>query len=160
MTILKKSLVTFVVALLVFGYANQGVKADKSLTKEDLVAFMNEAVEYAKTHGKEKALKEFMKKDGKFIRGELYIFANDFEGMCLAHGGNPEFVGQNLMGMTDSKGVKIIEELTKIAEQGSGWFRYHWENPLTKKDEPKLSYVMKVDETWWLGAGMYEKEKI
>ena len=32
-----------------------------------------------------------------------------------------------------------------------------WDNPQTGKVEPKVGYVMKVDDTWWLGSGIYVK---
>ena len=42
-----------------------------------------------------------------------------------------------------------------MAQGGEGWFVYTWNNPQTGKQEPKLGYVMKVDDTWWLGSGTY-----
>ncbi|MBI5441029.1 MAG: histidine kinase, partial [Deltaproteobacteria bacterium] len=39
------------------------------------------------------------KKDGKFVRGELYVFALQFDGTTLANGGNPKMVGKNLFEM-------------------------------------------------------------
>jgi hypothetical protein len=30
-----------------------------------------------------------------------------------------------------------------------------WENPQTKHLDPKAGFVMKVDDTWWLGSGYY-----
>jgi signal transduction histidine kinase len=36
-----------------------------------------------------------------------------------------------------------------------GWLDYMWENPQTGRVEPKVGYVMKVDDTWWLGSGIY-----
>ena len=80
-------------------------------TKDDLVAFVNEAVDYVHQVGKEKALAEFMNKDGKFFRGELYIYAYDFEGNVLAHGAKPQLVGKNLLCLRDANGLAVIEEL-------------------------------------------------
>jgi hypothetical protein len=45
-----------------------------------------------------------------------------------------------------------------IALNGSGYYEYDWVNPLTNKSEPKISYVMKVDDTWYLGAGIYRAQ--
>jgi len=126
-------------------------------TKEDVVDIVGEAVEYAKTNGKEKALAEFSNPKGLFNRGELYIFAYDFDGNVIAHGGNQAFIGQNLINMKDPNGVMVIQELIKQAKKGRGWLDYMWDNPQTGKVEPKVGYVMKVDDTWWLGSGIYVK---
>jgi len=45
--------------------------------------------------------------------------------------------------------------MTAIALNGSGFFDYLWTNPITNETEPKMSYVTKVDDDWWLGAGIY-----
>ncbi|MDD5712122.1 MAG: cache domain-containing protein [Smithellaceae bacterium] len=126
-------------------------------TKAEVVAFVKEAVAYAKENGKQKALKEFMNRKGPFVRGELYIYAYDFNGTVISHGGQPGLVGKNLIGMKDKNGVMVIQGLIKLAKSGGGWLRYLWPNPLHNNAvEPKLGYVEKVDDTWWLGSGMYE----
>jgi signal transduction histidine kinase len=117
---------------------------------------VDEAVDYTKANGKEKALEVFTDRNGEFVRGELYIFAYDFDGKVLAHGGNAALVGQNLIDMKDPNGVMVIQELRKIAEGDGGWLEYMWENPLTGKIEPKVGYVVRVDDNWWLGSGFYE----
>lgn len=123
--------------------------------KADVVSFVKEAVEYAKANGKEKALAEFSDPAGRFNRGELYIYAYDFDGNVIAHGGNPSLVGKNLLSMKDPNGVMVIQELVKRAKDGSGWLDYMWEYPPTGRIEPKSGYVEKVDDTWWLGSGLY-----
>jgi polar amino acid transport system substrate-binding protein len=45
--------------------------------------------------------------------------------------------------------------MRSTAFNGSGFYEYLYRNPLTNQTEPKVSYVMKVDESWWLGAGIY-----
>ncbi|MBI5845796.1 MAG: cache domain-containing protein [Deltaproteobacteria bacterium] len=129
-----------------------------AITRDDVISFVDKAVDFAQANGKAKALSEFMNQSGPFVRGNLYIFAYDFKGNVLAHGGQPELVGKNLIERTDTDGKKIIRELMALAIQGSGWFRYNWEDRLTRKIGPKLGYVKKVDDTWWLGSGLYEDE--
>ena len=125
-------------------------------TKARVESFVDEAVGYAKANGKKKALATFTDRNGEFVRGELYIYAYDFDGNVLAHGGNASLVGQNLIGMKDPNGVPVIQELGKLAGDNGGWLEYMWENPLTGTVEPKLGYVVKVDDNWWLGSGFYK----
>ncbi len=127
------------------------------VTKQDVVSFVDEAIEYAKKVGKEKAVAEFNDPKGKFVRGELYVYAYNWEGIALANGGNPSLAGQNLIDMTDPQGVKVIQELIKVARAGGGWVDYSWPYPETKVETPKLGYADGVDGTWWLGSGMYVK---
>ena len=133
------------------------VKAQAVPSKAEVVTFVKSAVIYAKKNGKDMALKEFMDKKGQFIKGELYIYAYDFKGTVISHGGQPALVGKNLIGMKDKNGVMVIQELIKLASKGSGWLEYSWPNPVHNNAvEKKLGYVEKVDDTWWLGSGMYE----
>ena len=129
----------------------------KVLTKKQVVDFVNEAIKYAKANGKDKAIAEFNNPNGTFKRGELYIYAYNWNGVALANGGTPALVGQHLIDMTDPNGVKVIQQLIKVAQGGGGWGSYTWPYPGTKINEPKLGYADKVDDTWWLGSGMYEK---
>ena len=156
----KIAILVFTAVFLMTGFqgvfATEKSKASKP-TKDEVVAFVKKAVDYAKKNGKEKALKEFMNKKGEFIKGELYIYAYDFNCVVLSHGGQPEIVGMNRTNIKDANGVFVIPELAKLAKNGGGWLKYLWANPLhNNKVEPKLGYVEKVDDTWFLGSGMYE----
>jgi len=133
------------------------VKAEEKTSKEDLVAFVKMAADYARQNGKEKALAEFMNKDGIFFKGELYIFAYDFSGTVISHGAKPSLVGKNLMLLRDANGLAVIEELVKVAKTGDGFLKYYWDNPQVGKVMPKLGYVIKIDDDWWLGSGIYEQ---
>ncbi len=123
--------------------------------RQEVVAFVQEAVAYAQANGKEAALAEFSDPNGSFKRGELYIYAYDFNGNVIAHGGDVTLIGKNLIDYEDPNGVKVIQGLIEVARGGQGWFPYTWNNPQSGKQEPKLGYVMKVDDTWWLGSGTY-----
>jgi cytochrome c len=125
-------------------------------TRADVQAFVDKAVEYARTNGKDAALRTFTSPGGEFHRGELYIYAYDFNGTVIAHGGDKTLVGKDLIGMKDTNGVMVISELVRLAKTGSGWLMYTWPNPAHgNKQEPKLGYVVKVDDTWFLGSGTY-----
>jgi cytochrome c len=126
------------------------------LTKDDLIAFVDEAKEYAEKNGKEAAFQAFTQAGGEFHQGELYIFAYDFQGNVLAHGGDATLVGKNLFDLQDPTGRYLVREAIALAEQGSGWWTFDWPNPAHNKQvEPKLGYVEKFDDTWWLGSGLY-----
>ena len=57
----------------------------------------------------------------------------------------------------DARGVYVGREMHSIAlNDGSGFYEYRWKNPITNKTPQKVGYVMKVDETWWIGAEIYQ----
>ena len=135
-------------------------RAVKVISREQMVKFVEEAAAYVKQAGKEAALKEFSDPQGKFVRagGELYIYAYDFKCVCLAHGYTPELVGKNLTGKKDSAGLLVIQKLRDTAaKNGQGFVEFGWTDPATGKEGRKLGYVLKVDQTLWLGSGIYLK---
>jgi polar amino acid transport system substrate-binding protein len=128
----------------------------KPVTKEELVEFVRRAVSYAKTEGREKAIEEFDEKNGSFFEGQLYIYAYDFNGITLAHPVNPEKIGLSRLNEKDAAGGLFIRDLRDAALNGSGFVEYYYINPTHNNTiEKKLGYVMKVDDTWWLGSGIY-----
>jgi polar amino acid transport system substrate-binding protein len=50
--------------------------------------------------------------------------------------------------------------LQTIARNGSGFVAYQYENPVTGSTEPKLAYVKRIDDTWWLASGIYGSDLI
>src|SRR5512145_1234786 len=77
---------------------------ESPISNETLVAFVDEAVAYARAHGREAALREFNNPDGPFVRGELYIYAYDFNSTTLAHPFEKEKIGVSRRNETDAFG--------------------------------------------------------
>lgn len=128
----------------------------QTATKEEMVAFVQEAVGYANQNGKEKALAEFSNPTGSFFRGVLYIYAYDYNGTTIAHPVNPEKIGVNRLNEKDAEGSLFITDLRQAAYNGTGFATYTYINPVHNNTvEKKLGYVMKVDHNWWLGSGIY-----
>ena len=135
------------------GMTNASLIAPSNNT--ELVSFVESAVAYAQKNGKDKALKEFSNKTGSFVRGDLYIYAYDFNGTCLAHPFKPDWIGTDKLNFTDPNGILFIRDLINVAKEG-GFTYFIFPNPAhDNKDELKLSYVKKVDDNWWLGSGLY-----
>ncbi|HJJ51240.1 MAG TPA: cache domain-containing protein [Methanocorpusculum sp.] len=125
-------------------------------TPEELKAFVENAYVYASKNGKERALAEFNDPHGEFIDGELYIFAYGMDGETLALPFQPGLIGVNRWFMEDTNGVKIMQRGIIRAEQGGGYVCYLYPNPdHNYAQEFKQSYVMKVDDQWFIGAGVY-----
>ena len=122
----------------------------------ELVTFVESAVAYAHENGKDKALYEFSNKTGSFVHGNLYIYAYDFNGTNIAHPFKPDWIGKDKINQTDSNGVPYIRNLIEVAREGKGFTYFIFPNPAhDSRDEFKIGYAMKVDDTWWLGSGIY-----
>ena len=136
------------------GMANASLITTSNTT--GLVSFVESAVAYAQKNGKDKALKEFSNKTGSFVRGDLYIYAYDFNGTNIAHPFKPDWIGKNKLNMTDSNGVPFIKNLINVAKRGKGFTYFIFPNPAHgNRNEFKIAYVMQVDDNWWLGSGTY-----
>lgn len=136
------------------GLANESHIA--SSNKTELVSFVESALAYAQENGKDKALDEFSNKTGSFVRGDLYIYAYDFNGTCLAHPFKPDWIGKNKLDVTDSNGVPSLKNTLNVAKEGKGFTYFIFPNPAHgNRDEFKIAYAMKVDDNWFLGSGIY-----
>jgi len=161
---MKKVFAVMIVGLFLLGIAGFAIAEQKASqgTKAEAKAMVEKAAAWVKKYGKEKTLAEITlagtDKKGEFLDRDLYIFAYDFNGVVLAHGANPKLIGKNLMEMQDADGKYLIKGLVETAKKGSGWYPYKWSNPITKKIDDKVAYVLKIDDTLWLGCGVYGKE--
>lgn len=148
-----KKLSVCVMAMLVVAVFSSVVFAESS--KDQAVALVKKAEAYLKANGKDKAFAEISNPKGQFIKGELYLFVQDFNGAMLAHGSNPKLAGKNLVNLKDPDGKFFVQEMIKTAKHGSGWVDYKWNNPVTKKIEAKTSYIQPVGDIF-IGCGIYK----
>jgi cytochrome c len=126
-------------------------------TADEAKAFAEKAVAHVKDVGRDKAFADFSRADGGYVDGELYMFCYAADGTNLAHGGNPAFVGKNLLNVKDPDGKLANAEIIRTGlEQGTGWVDFRWPNPLSKKIEAKSAYVIKVDAATVCGSGYYK----
>jgi hypothetical protein len=120
-------------------------------------AFVNKAIAHVKEVGKERAFADFSSRVKGFVNGPLTIFAYDQEGVMLADGANPIFVGQNLIKSKDSSGQFVTKNIIDFAlSQDSGWL-----GMMNKKAYENL-YVQHVDfpgGNFIIGSGYWPASK-
>jgi polar amino acid transport system substrate-binding protein len=126
-------------------------------TRMELYDLVDRAVAYAKTNGKEKTLAEINNPHGQFVQGDLFVWAEDFNGTILADPYWKEGIGKNWMDYTDPYGAKTTVVNLNAIKSGTGFT--HAMFPDTAKGStvsvPKLVYAKAVDDTWWIGSGIY-----
>jgi Signal transduction histidine kinase len=128
-------------------------------TTPALIAFVDRAVQYARENGRENAIATFNDPDGIFSTGNLYIFAEDYNGTALAEPFEHEIAGTNILDITDTFGTPVVRNLGETARFGKGFVSYAYPNPHNNyMVEQKLSVVADVDGTYYVGAGFYASD--
>ena len=149
------------------------VTASQVVDRETLITFVEEAASayreavmsegYSGLTGVRNA---FRMEGGDWKSGSIYLWVVSGGGITLFHGSEPFREGNPTdMVRTDSKGVKIAEELIGGARrEGQKFLRYHYDNPAIEGDEdtgsPKLGYavsfpVPNTDQKGVIGSGIY-----
>lgn len=102
------------------------------------------------------ALAEINKKDGKFAKGNIYVFAMR-GGVVVAHPFRPKYIGVDLTHHKDKEGKEFVKEYIKVVkEKGSGWVDYKFPKPGEKEPSVKFTYVLKVDDNYYVASGYYK----
>jgi signal transduction histidine kinase len=125
-------------------------------TKDDAVAMVKKGIAFIKAQGVEKGYAEISNKKGQFIDRDLYLVVYGLDGKCLAHGANEKQIGRELLELTDIDGKPFIKERVAMvkAKPAGAWQEYKFNNPVSKKIEPKVMYCEKLGETAVCG-GVY-----
>ena len=138
---MRKNFWVALLSLLVIGVLFMGTAyADQ---KEDTLALVKKGAEYVKANGPEKAAKAFT--TDEFKKGDLYLFAYNYDAVCLAQGARPDLVGKNLSKLKTPSGEFLFTNLIDVSKKGGGWYEYQWMHPYKKKLGDKVSYIQPVD---------------
>ena len=150
-----------------------GVAASQVVDRETLIAFVEEAAKAYREavmsegySGLTRVRSAFRVEGGDWKSGSIYLWVVSAGGVTLFHGSEPWREGKPTdMVRTDSKGIKIAEELIGGARRdGRKFLRYHYDNPAIEGDEetgsPKLGYavsfpVPNTDQRGVIGSGIY-----
>lgn len=124
---------------------------------ESIKNFVDSGIEYVRINGKDKAFKEFNNPKGKFRKGDLYLFAYDYQGTNLVYGVDPQnMVGKNFFNVRDIYGTTVFRLIAKVAKHGGGFVHYYWPKPNSNNIEYKTAYVAPLDNNIFIGSGLYE----
>ena len=116
------------------------------LVPDDAKRFVEKAIAFYRVNGRAVALAEFSNPQGRFVKGEQYLFVLDSTGVMLAHGVNRKYVGKDFYRIMDSDGKSFIKEIVDTANaEGSGWVEYKWVDPITKTEQPKIVYFEQIN---------------
>lgn len=112
--------------------------------KEDAMQMVNDAAA-AVSKDKASALAEIGNAKGKYVKGEIYVFAYDMSGTMAAHPINAKLVGKNLMEVPDAGGKMFRKEIIEgVTAKGSATVDYKYKNPQSGAIEDKVTYCKKA----------------
>ncbi len=147
---------------------NASVKPPASTQKQQqaVIGFLDEALNYAKANGKEKAIKLFNDQKGPFYRSEQGLYISAFvtnvrnSAVSLANGRDSKLVGTERYSAEDKLGHYFVRQIIKNCKRGGGWTSYYEKNPAHNMEvQKKWSYAMPVDDSWCINAGFYLDEE-
>jgi len=134
-------------------YPHSKIDAVVNLTR-GAVAFFNKTIKDGRSV--DDAFSPLSYPIGKFVYGDLYLYALNFQGVNLAHGNRPGLIGTNSWDYKDAQGVfvnqEIIKKLNKTPDRGV-WMEY------ISGGAPKRAYVEKVKDKegnpYFIACGYY-----
>ncbi|HEU17123.1 MAG TPA: histidine kinase, partial [Methanolinea sp.] len=126
-------------------------------TREELYERVALAVEFAKASGMEKTLAEINDPEGRFVTGDLFVWAESSDGTLLADPFWKSAIGENEWEYADAYGVKITQVGVRAMENGTGFSHAIFPDTAVDDapDQHKLIFMKEVDESWWIGSGIY-----
>ena len=84
--------------------------------------------------------------------GDGYLFTGNWEGLSLSGPG----MGKNVRDITDTNGVRIVEEMIQLAKKDGGFIEYVMPRIDGQRPAPKISYVRGLPVwRWYVGTGLY-----
>lgn len=84
------------------------------------------------------------------FKDNSYVFVANYQGDSLSYPAK----GRNVFNLEDKNGLKVVQEMIKLAQSGEGYLRYVMPPLEGQRPEPKISYVTGIPEwKWYIGSG-------
>lgn len=122
-------------------------------TLKSAQALAERAAAHLRRVGPEKAFSAFMDPRGGFMSGDLYIWVFDRNGVMVANGRYPHYVGSQIGPGGGGLGDAIVARALK---EKRGWVEYRWYSPCTQRMGPKIAWFVRVGR-YIVGVGAYPK---
>lgn len=129
-------------------------------SRPELYDLVSRAVDTARTNGSALALAAINDPGGPFVHGDLFVWAEGTNGTVLADPFWKEGIGQNYLDFTDQNGMKTTRVGIDAMQNGTGFSHALFRDTASNGTAlvPKLVYMEAVDDSWWIGGGIYGVE--
>jgi signal transduction histidine kinase len=124
-------------------------------TPSEAKASLAKAIAHYKAVGRKQALTDFTARKAPFVDRDLYVFCIGPDGVIVANGAYPSFVGTSADILKDADGKPLGKALLETgSREGGGSIEYAHINPVSHLPESKVSFVQKAGEDV-CGVGAY-----
>ena len=117
------------------------------------VKLVQKGKKYVEKNGLDNTISLINEKPRKFRDFKTHLFIIDFNGNVLAHSGNSNFAGNNMLSTKDSRGYLFIQEYIYNIQQYEG---INYINLLTSEDNTQyifnFVYLERLDDNLIIGA--------
>nr|WP_320161455.1 cache domain-containing protein [uncultured Methanoregula sp.] len=129
----------------------------RNQTRDEAYDLLVQAADFAQKNGREKTLAEINNPQGRFTSGNLFVWAESFDGTVLADPYWKEAIGKNFMNYTDRYGATPTITGINAIRSGNGFSRAMFADTTVQGSMPvpKLTCMRAIDDTWWIGSGIY-----
>lgn len=114
---------------------------------------VQKGMKYIVKLGLERTISLINEKPRKFRDFKTHLFIIDINGNVLAHSGNPNFAGENMLSTKDSRGHLFIQEYINSIQKYDG---INYMNLLTLADDTQyiynFVYLERIDDNLIIGA--------
>ena len=154
----KQSILALALCAAALGTAWAAADPTTPATAAEAEAMVKKGVAYIKANGKDQGFAEITRRDSKeFHDRDLYLAVHKIDGTCVAHGTNEKMVGKNFLEIKDIDGKEYIRERVELAKAKPTFYTdYKFNNPVSKKIEPKTAYCERLDD-YIVCGGVYKK---
>ena len=122
---------------IVFGSGHFSVRADLAGVIRE---YVSNAIGRYRTQGLDATIDFYNSRES--VDGELYLFLMDADDIYLAHPIFPHLIGSDVKDVVGSNGYELGIEIAKATAEGH-WVEYLWPNPVTGREEPKTTWVVR-----------------
>ncbi|MDE2641092.1 MAG: cache domain-containing protein, partial [Chloroflexota bacterium] len=104
--------------------------------------YVNRAIAHYDSEGREATIAAYNSQDS--LDGNFYLFLIGADDNYLVHPIFPHFIGTDIKDVVGSDGQELGKEIALATEDGI-WVEYLWPNPVTRVEEPKITWAIRHD---------------
>ncbi len=113
------------------------------------------ALQCVKQSGLAEACRHMRDRSQGYVDRDLYVFAVDRQGAYRLHAAKPAMEGHRIHEVAGIDGDRFVHDAWASTERGPGWIEYNILNLDTGKVAPKSSYMVRLNDQWVFGCGVY-----
>lgn len=120
---------------------------------ETMMLLVQSGASFLKANPRAETFAEFVKRSGKFRRGDLQLIAVDTTGLCYAYGDDVDLIWRNIFDVEDEKERPFIKMFINEVQQGPTVIKIKLNNAI------KINYVtsvVKEGKTYVISSGYYQ----